>query len=120
MLHPLLPPEYLKLIQSEGIPLNQWNPGSEETAWPWKTASRALELLRDTNVAIIGGDLAFLEDGRLCYRVENWGIHTKDGEDAKDYVRRSHEITKEFLAKSRDWTAPHQPLYVFVLTAVVV
>jgi len=120
MLHPLLPKVYLELIETDGIRIDTWNPGSEEIGWSGKTAFQALELLQDSEVAVIGCELAYIERNCLRYRPESSYITANGSESPADYVRRSHAITREFLERSQGWAEPHEPLYIFGLTAVVV
>jgi Immunity protein 40 len=112
MLHPLLPKLYLELHQ-QGIPLNRWNPGSEEVAFDKSTALKALLTLKRSSVVVVGGDVVSIVDGRLKYAHENWNISDRLEELSTNSVERSHEMAREYIEKYVD--RDFKPLFVFVL-----
>jgi len=48
---------YLDFLKEKGRPLSEINPGSDEVALTVIDALQALELLRDNQTAILGGDI---------------------------------------------------------------
>ena len=118
MLWPLLPPRCSDLIKERGIPLGQWNPGSEEFALDKESAIRALETLEGSNIAVLGGDVVRILQGRLKYVYAQWSSERRNGEDSKNFAMRSRREALDFVLTFRPMEA-YEPLFVFVLSAMV-
>lgn len=88
---------YFNFIRERGKPLSEINPGSDELALKIDDALQAIELLQDTQSAILGGDILSDESGKLTYTYENWYIEKMDNESQIDYVERSYEIARNYI-----------------------
>ncbi|MDR1624068.1 MAG: immunity 40 family protein [Tannerellaceae bacterium] len=96
---------YLKFIREKGRPVSEINPGSDEIALAVDDALQAIELLKDNQTAILGGDiLSEDENGKLMYAIHLWGYDYHylnwycdriDNESEDDYLKRSYNIAKE-------------------------
>ena len=64
--------DYLNFIKEKGRPLSEVNPGSDELALIVDDALKAIELLKGTHSAILGGDILMDKLGKLAYTYENW------------------------------------------------
>jgi hypothetical protein len=64
--------DYKNFIQAEGISGLEYR-GTDEKVLTVPNALRALELLRDTNSIILGGDIVSKENDRLDYAMYIWG-----------------------------------------------
>jgi hypothetical protein len=89
--------EYLSLIREKGRPLSEINPGSDEMALTVDDALRAVEILRGTRRAILGGDVLSDESGTLAYTHENWYSERRGGEGHADYCDRSYEDSRNYI-----------------------
>jgi hypothetical protein len=89
--------EYLNFIREKGRPLSEINPGSSEIALTVDHAIRAIELLRGTQSAILGGDVLSDESGTLAYTYENWYSEKLEGESQADYSNKSYDIARNYI-----------------------
>lgn len=97
---------YLDFLKEKGRPLFEINPGSDETALMVNDAFQALELLRDSQTAILGGDILSEENSKLIYAYQLWGdeyqylnwyCDKNDNESTADYLQRSYVFAKESI-----------------------
>ncbi|CAM4120990.1 Immunity protein 40 [Pedobacter westerhofensis] len=100
---------YFDLVKEKGLPLSEINPGSDEMALSVKDALEALELLRDSKVAVLGGDIYTQVDNQLIYAYKLWGEKyvylnwycDKVGtENEAEYLLRSYITAKESIVKA--------------------
>lgn len=100
---------YLKLIKEKGRPLSEINPGSDEIALTVDDALQALELLKDSQTVILGGDILSEENGGLVYAYQLWGEEyiylnwysdKQDNESQAEYCTRSYGVAKESIKKA--------------------
>ena len=103
-----LPNRYTSILESKGKLLSLINPGSSEVALTSADALEAIEALRGSRVAILGGDVLTEENGSLRYVYANWHSDRKSNEGADDYVTRSHSETTAYILgyKSRSGITP--------------
>jgi len=94
-----VPEDFSRILHSEGKPLAQINPGSEEQALKPAAVLKALELLADTDVAILGGDVLSESSGKLKYIQENWYCERLLGESAAAFANRSRSVARQFVDK---------------------
>lgn len=100
---------YIEFLREKGKPLSEINPGSDEIALTFNDALQALELLRESKTAILGGDILSEQNNKLIYAYQLWGEeyqyinwccekNIKDSE--ADYLQRSYEMAKEGIANA--------------------
>lgn len=101
--------EYFDLLKSKGKPLSEINPGSDERALEISDALHAIELLRDSQLPILGGDIMSSDSGKLIYAYQLWGseYHSlnwycdkQDNESQAEYCTRSYEVAKESINRA--------------------
>lgn len=95
---------YLNFIKERGKPVSQINPGSDEMALAVDDALQAIELLKNSQTAIIGGDILSEDEGELIYAYQLWGeeyhylnwyCDKRDNESEYDYLKRSYDIARK-------------------------
>jgi len=100
---------YLDFLKEKGRPLSEINPGSDEVALTVIDALQALELLRDNQTAILGGDILSEENNELIYAYQLWGeeyqylnwfCDKNDNENKADYLQRSYVLAREGIANA--------------------
>lgn len=98
--------EYFKYIRSKGRPLSEINPGSKEIALDAIEALKAIELLKDNEVPILGGDILTTDSGKLIYAHQLWGSEYQSlnwytdklsDESRLDYAIRSHKEARRAI-----------------------
>jgi hypothetical protein len=99
--------DFLNFIKAKGRPLSEINPGSDEMALTVEDALQALELIKDSKLIILGGDILSEENNELIYayqlwgqeyHVLNWYLTTEDYEK-KDYFK-SYVLAREGIANA--------------------
>ena len=93
---------YLDFLKKNGRPLCETYIGSDEIALTAENALQALELIKDSQILIIGGDVLSEDNNKLIYahqlwgqeyHVLNWYLDTEDLK-RKDFLK-SYHIAKE-------------------------
>ncbi len=118
MLLPLLPTRCSDLIKKYGVSLSQWNPGSEEVALNKEAALKVLEALEGSNIAVVGGDVVRIAQGRLKYVYAQWSCKRNAGEHAEEFAKRSQRAAHEYVLNFHP-AEEYEPLFVFVLSALI-
>jgi len=103
---------YMNFIREKGRPLSEINPGSNEFALTEDDALFALNLLNNSRIAILGGDiLTEKKDGELIYAYQLWGIEYHclnwfcdkiHNESQENYVQRSYIAAKKNIKIAND------------------
>src|SRR5690606_38029876 len=102
---------YLKFISKKGRLLSEINPGSDEVALTVSDALQALELLKDSQTVILGGDILSEENSKLIYAYQLWGeeyiclnwyCDKADNESGAQYLQRSYEVAKAGIANANE------------------
>lgn len=115
---------YIDFIKEKGKPLSEINPGSDEIALTVSDALQALELLRDSQVAILGGDILSEENNELIYAYQLWGeeyqylnwyCDKKDNESKENYLQRSYVLARECIANASKTAEKLKKKYYIVL-----
>jgi hypothetical protein len=100
---------YINFIKEKGKPLSDINPGSDELALAVSDALQALDLLRDSQTVVLGGDVLSEENNKLIYAYQLWGDEWQylnwycdrmDGEEKADYLQRSYELAREGIVNA--------------------
>ena len=76
--------------------------GLDELAWPPEDATRVLDLLGMTAIAVLGGDVYVRRDKRFEPAYENWSVEQGPTEDPAAFAARSRAIAKTYLARLQD------------------
>lgn len=100
---------YIDFLRKKGNPLSEINPGSDEIALTVSDALQALELLRESQTVILGGDILSDENSKFIYAYQLWGeeyqclnwyCDKNNNESQADYLHRSYEEAKESIANA--------------------
>ncbi len=100
---------YIDFLIEKGKPLSDINPGSDEIALTVSDALQALELLRESQTVILGGDILSDENSKLIYAYQLWGeeyqclswcCDKNNKESQADYLQRSYQLAKEGIANA--------------------
>jgi Immunity protein 40 len=94
-----VPKDFSLFLHSEGKPLAEINPGSEEQALKPVAALQALELLAGSDVAILGGDVLSESSGKLAYTYKNCYCERLPGENASVFADRSRSVARQFVGR---------------------
>lgn len=111
----ILPSRYVELRNSCGICLDQINVGSDEVAFPTGVALEALGLLKETSIAVLGGDVLRFVDDNLEYAYANSYCKILEEEESKSYAQRSRHEAVAYVEKFVG-VGGFEPLFVFVLS----
>jgi hypothetical protein len=71
--------------------------GVDELAWRPEDAARVLEVLRPTEIAVLGGDVYVKHSGRFESSHENWYAERAPKEMPSAFAARSQAIAREYL-----------------------
>jgi Immunity protein 40 len=91
----LIPNKYSEVLQTKGRSLQEI--GVNEIALQRPAALEAIQALRGSQVAILGGDVLRLLDGRPMYSGDNWYSQRYDSEDVTDFLRRSLDVAEQYI-----------------------
>ena len=104
--------DYTNYVKEKGKSLSEINPGSDELALTVEDALKAINLLCEMQIAILGGDiLSAKENGGLIYAYQLWGSEYHclnwycdkiDNESQEDYAKRSCKLAKESITIAND------------------
>jgi len=109
-MHPIS--NYSKFIREKGRSLSEINPGSNEIALTVSDAFQALDILKNNQIVILGGDI-LSEDGNggLLYAYQLWGeeyiylnwyCDKADDESESDYIKRSCEVARVAIVSANE------------------
>lgn len=96
-----LPPAFLAILQSEGRPLSEMNPGSPEIGLPPPAALRAVATLSGSGIAVFGGDVLSEASGCLNYTYVSWARDPLSGETSEAYSDRSLSEAAAFIREAQ-------------------
>ena len=97
---------YFNYIKEKGKPLCEINIGSNEYALEVDDALQAIELLKESQIPVLGGDILTNESGSLIYAYQFWGsqyhslnwyCEKGEGETKENFCKRSYYIAKEAI-----------------------
>lgn len=100
---------YFNFIKENGKPLSEINPGSNEIALTVIDALQALDLLRDSQTVVLGGDVLSEKNDELIYAYQLWGDEYQylnwycdriDNESKANYLQRSYELAREGITNA--------------------
>ncbi|NQD71519.1 hypothetical protein HP439_12370 [Sphingobacterium shayense] len=100
---------YLNFIKEKGKPLSEINPGSDEITLAVDDALQTIELLKDNQIAILGGDILSEDSGELIYAYQLWGEEYQylnwycdriENESEDNCLKRTYVLAKEGIANA--------------------
>jgi hypothetical protein len=104
--------EFEELLKNAGISLATL--GLRDIGLLRNDALRAVEILRNTNLPILGGDVYFRRKDRIKFAYANWIADPNPSEDRETYLRRSWDTTEAYL-RSFPESSDTEPLFVIVV-----
>lgn len=96
----LIPNRYSEILSKSGRSLQEI--GAAGVALTRQYALDAVASLKGSQVAILGGDVLRVVDGKLRYTRDNWYIQRLSGEDIWAYISRSHEKAEAYIRSYQD------------------
>jgi hypothetical protein len=91
----LIPEEYLKIKNARGRSLREI--GVSEVAFTRPDALDALQALKGSQAAVLGGDVLKLVDGKPRYTYDNWHVDRAPQETIADFLQRSVIETANYI-----------------------
>lgn len=88
---------YQRLLELRGIPLS--GIGLREVALERADALHALELLKAQGIGIFGGDVYLREKLKIVSAMADWHSEPRPGESRKEFVERSYQEAKSYIAR---------------------
>lgn len=96
----LIPEKFFEVLNAKGRPLQEI--GVNEIALQRPDALKAIEALQDTQVAILGGDVLRVLNGRPAYTGDNWYSEQGGNESLTGFLKRSWEIAEQYIRSYPD------------------
>jgi len=96
----LTPQRYIEILSSKGRLLQGMGIGGFALAK--EDALEAVRSLVGSQVAIAGGDVLCVENGRPKYTYDNWYVNRREEESLKDYLARSWDTAERFIREYPD------------------
>ena len=91
---------YRNLLERHGRPLH--SVGSAEMGLSRGHALQAIECLRASRIAILGGDVYRFVGDRLEPTLDNWYCERRDGEMIADFQQRSLDLAARYVSDYPD------------------
>lgn len=90
--------KYLELLENKGFSLEYMNPGTTEKALQYDDAMHAIELIKEDDFAILGGDIVTLDKkGEFTYAYLSWNVDDEKEETSKSYKERSYKESEDYI-----------------------
>ena len=96
----LIPHSYEELLQIKGKPLKEL--GVAGSALVKGDALAAIDVLKGSQVAILGGDVLTFSGGKLSYAKANWYTNRKTNEQLNDFLARSWSESEDYVKSFPD------------------
>jgi len=102
---------YLDHIKSKGYSLASINPGSDEVALDVKDALQAIDLIKEANISVLGGDILTCNSEGLIYAYQSWGSQyhylnwycdKSEDETKEQYKERSFDTAIKAINQAAD------------------
>jgi hypothetical protein len=105
---------YMNFIRKVGRPMSEFYEGSNEFALKTEDALSAINILRGSQLPIVGGDIVSEDsEGKLIYAIYLWGYEYVylnwyyEEENQKDeYIEKSYQLAQEKIIAANN-TAKH-------------
>jgi hypothetical protein len=104
--------EYVQFLESHGISLASL--GLRELALKRNDALLAVEILAQSRVPILGGDVYFARDSQIEPAYANWFTERLSSDTLDSYVDRSCDKTQKYISEFPQ-RPDVEPLFVFVV-----
>jgi hypothetical protein len=91
-------------VLSKGVQVGPEEPS--EIAWPLVLSTKVINAVKESGLAIVGGDLYEKVGERFKPAYENWSIDIERGEKWEEYVKRTHLESLAYLESpwlKEDW-----------------
>lgn len=96
----LTPQRYIEILRSKGRPLQDVGVGGFALAM--EDALDAVRSLVGSRVAIAGGDVLRIENGRPRYTYDNWYVNRQGDESLEEYLTRSWNTAERYIREYPD------------------
>ena len=99
-------PNYLAFLKLNGKSLSETDLGSNETALSAEDALKAIQLLEESSIPILGGDVLSIRSGNIAYAYQIWGeeyiylnwyCEKLENESNVIYSQRSYEVARKAI-----------------------
>jgi hypothetical protein len=96
----LIPETYRRFEKEKGRSLREI--GVANVAFTRENVLEALELLRGSQVAVLGGDVLEIVNGKPQYVYANWHSDPRAGENLMNYLRRGIAEAERYIRRYPD------------------
>jgi hypothetical protein len=102
-------PDYIKFTKLRGRPLTEINPESDEVALNIEETLEAIEILKNNQLPVLGGDILSTDSDKLIYAYQCWGSEYHylnwycdklENEGKEDYLVRSYKVARQAIEKA--------------------
>lgn len=102
---------YLDFISKVGRPILEIDSDCQEIALSVEDALIAIEILKDNNTVILGGDIFLEEKGKLVHAIHNlgydyhylnWYCNKIENEIFENYLKRSYDSAKRSIISAEE------------------
>jgi hypothetical protein len=93
----LVPEPYRRLEKEKGRSLTEI--GVAGVAFTREDILRALACLKGSQVAVLGGDVLEIVNGKPRYTYDSWYANRKPDEDLSDYLKRSIAEAEQYVRR---------------------
>jgi hypothetical protein len=97
----LIPETYRRIEKEKGRALNEIG-NVAGVAFTRQALLEALASLRGSQIAVLGGDVLEITDGKLRYNYDSWHANRASGEDLEDYLQRSLSEAEMYVQRYPD------------------
>jgi hypothetical protein len=96
----LVPELYRQIEKERGRSLREI--GAAGVAFTREDTLKALDCLKGSQVAVLGGDVLETVDGRLRYTHDSWYANRRPEEDLTDYLKKSIVEAERYIRRFPD------------------
>ena len=96
----LIPNSYAEILNTQGRPLQEI--GVNEIALLRPAALEAIQALKGSQIAILGGDVLYVLNERPRYSGDNWYCERQASESLSDFLIRSWNVAEQYIRTYRD------------------
>lgn len=89
--------------------------GIDNYAFPYQQAILLVDVLRQSNVSILGGDVYLKRGSSIDISYDNWYCDKKEDEQDSVFVNRSCDVAKTFIKEYKRKNIVKEPLFAFVI-----
>ena len=89
--------------------------GIDNCAFPYEQAIMLVDMLRQSCVPILGGDVYLRLESSIEISYDNWYCDKKEDERDSVFVNRSCDVAETFIKEYKRKNAIKEPLFAFVI-----